>query len=188
MWVFLATEVMFFGGMFLGYIVFKAIYADVFVAAAQHQNVLAGSINTMVLIVSSLLIALGVRNARLNNRRLFVLFLVLAAALGAVFLGIKGMEYYQHWREGLAPGFGYDYSLPNANQRALFYFLYFAMTGAHAIHLTIGVVLVLIVAWRAWRHGRFLGQHYTGAEQLALYWHFVDVIWLFLFGLFYMIR
>ncbi len=188
MWVFLATELMFFGGLFLGYTIFKAIYPEIFNEAAQHQNILAGSINTVVLIASSLLIALAVRNALLGNRRLVVLFLVSAAALGTLFLCIKGLEYYQHWHDGLAPGFGYDFGRLNANIEALFFFLYFAMTGVHAIHLTIGVVLVLIVAWRAWRHGNFLGARYTGLEQLALYWHFVDVIWLFLFALFYMIR
>jgi cytochrome c oxidase subunit 3 len=188
MWVFLATEVMFFGGMFLGYTVFKAVYPDIFNQAALHQNVLAGSINTVVLIVSSLSIALAVRSAILGNRRGLVLFLLAAAALGTVFLGIKGLEYYQHWHEGLLPGFGYDYTRPNANIQALFFFLYFAMTGVHAIHLTIGIVIVLISAYRAWRYGHFLGARYTGMEQLALYWHFVDVIWLFLFALFYMIR
>ncbi len=187
MWVFLATEVMFFGGMFMGYTILASIYPAIFESAAQHQNLLAGSINTCVLIVSSLCIAMAVRSARLANRRALVIFLVLAAFLGTVFLCIKGLEYYQHWHEGLAPGVGYDYSRPNANIEALFFFLYFMMTGVHAIHLSIGVVFVLLFAVRA-RGGAFLGERYTGVEQLALYWHFVDVIWLFLFPLFYLIR
>jgi cytochrome c oxidase subunit III len=187
MWVFLVTEVMLFGGMFLGYTVYKSIYSAAFAQASQHQNLLAGSINTCVLIVSSLMIALAVRSARLGDRRALVFFLILAAALGTLFLGIKGFEYYQHWDEGLAPGVRYTYAGPDANQAALFFFLYFVMTGLHAIHLSIGVVLVLIVAFRAWR-GHFLRERYTGVEQLALYWHFVDIIWLFLFPLFYLLR
>jgi cytochrome c oxidase subunit III len=188
MWVFLATEVMFFGGMFLAYIVFRSIHSESFAAAAQHQNVLAGSINTIVLIVSSLMMVLAVRAAQLGQRKTVVFFLLVTTMLGLVFLGIKGFEYYQHWAEGLAPGVNYDYSrAPDANVQALFFWLYFAMTGVHAIHMIIGVVLVLIVAVRVFR-GSFLRDRYTRVEQMGLYWHFVDVVWLFLFGLFYMIR
>ncbi len=188
MWVFLATEVMFFGGMFLAYLIFRTIYPEAFAEAAQHQNVVAGSINTFVLIFSSLMMVLAVRGAQLGQRKVLVFFLLATAALGMVFLGIKGFEYWQHWHEGLAPGFNYDYTrAPNANVQALFFFLYFAMTGVHAAHMIIGIVLVLIVAVRGFR-GSFLGPRYTRVEQMGLYWHFVDVIWLFLFGLFYMIR
>ena len=188
MWVFLATEVMFFGGMFLAYIIFRAIYGAAFAEAAQHQNVIAGSINTLVLIMSSLMMVLAVRAAQLGQRKTFVFFMLATAALGMVFLGIKGFEYWQHWHEALAPGVNYDYArAPDANVQALFFWLYFAMTGVHAIHMIIGVALVLIVALRGWR-GSFMRERYTRAEQMGLYWHFVDVIWLFLFGLFYMIR
>lgn len=188
MWVFLATEVMFFGGMFLAYTVFRSIHPESFAAAAQHQNILAGSINTIVLIVSSLMMVLAVRAAQLGQRKVAVFFLLVTASLGLVFLGIKGLEYYQHWAEGLAPGVNYNYTRAlDANVQALFFWLYFAMTGVHAIHMLIGVVLVSIVAVRVSR-GSFLRDRYTRAEQMGLYWHFVDVIWLFLFGLFYMIR
>lgn len=187
MWIFLATEVMLFGGMFLAYTVYKSVYPTTFSDATQHQNLLAGSINTCVLIVSSLAVALAVRSAQLGNRQRLVLFLLIGAALGTVFLGIKGLEYFQHWEEGLVPGVRYTYSGPDANHAALFFILYFMMTGVHAIHLSIGVLLVLIVAVRAWR-GQFLRERYTGVELLGLYWHFVDVIWLFLFPLFYLLR
>jgi cytochrome c oxidase subunit III len=188
MWVFLATEVMFFGGMFLAYIIFRGIYSSAFAEAAQHQNVVAGSINTIVLILSSLMMVLAVRAAQLGQRKTAVFFLLATTALGMVFLGIKGFEYYQHWAEGLAPGVNYDFTrAPDANIQALFFWLYFAMTGVHAIHMIIGVALVMIVALRVFR-GSFLRDRYTRVEQMGLYWHFVDVIWLFLFGLFYMIR
>jgi cytochrome c oxidase subunit 3 len=187
MWIFLATEVMLFGGLFLAYTVYHFVYTDDFLLASQRQNVIAASINTAVLLVSSLMMALAVHHAQLGNRRLLVIFLLATALLGTVFLGIKGLEYYQHWAEGLAPGVRFLLTGPTANGAALFYFLYFVMTGVHAIHLSIGVVLVLIVAFRAWR-GHFLRERFTGVEKMGLYWHFVDVIWLFLFPLFYLVR
>ena len=130
---------------------------------------------------------MGVRSAQLGERKAIVFFLLGAAVLGTVFLGIKAFEYYQHWAEGLAPGVNYDYARPDARRQALFFWLYFAMTGVHAVHLIIGVGLVLIAALRGWR-GAFLRERYTRVDQLALYWHFVDLIWLYLFGLFYVIR
>lgn len=188
MWVFLATEVMFFGGLFLAYLILRSIYPEAFAEAARYQNVLAGSINTIVLIFSSLMMVLAVRGAQLGQRGVLVFFLLATAALGMVFLGIKAFEYWQHWREGLAPGVNYDYTrAPNANVQALFFWLYFAMTGLHAVHMIIGIGLVLILAARGLR-GSFLRARYTRVEQMGLYWHFVDVVWLFLFGLFYMIR
>ncbi len=188
MWIFLATELMFFGGMFLAYIILRSIYSAQFAAAAEHQNLVAGSVNTFVLIISSLMMVLGVRGAQLGQRKVFVFFMLATAVLGTVFLGIKAFEYWQHWYEGLAPGVNYDYArAPDANIQALFFWLYFAMTGVHAIHMIIGVVLVLIVAFRGWR-GAFMREHYTRAEQMGLYWHFVDVIWLYLFALFYVVR
>lgn len=187
MWIFLATEVMFFGGMFLAYIVFRSIYPEAFAEAAQHQNVVAGSINTFVLIMSSLMMVLAVRGAQIGRRSSLVFFMLATAFLGTVFLGIKAFEYWEHWREGLAPGINYDLTRPGAAQEGLFFWLYFIMTGVHAVHMIIGIALVLIVALRGWR-GSFLRERYTRAEQMGLYWHFVDLIWLYLFGLFYIIR
>jgi cytochrome c oxidase subunit 3 len=187
MWIFLATEVMLFGGMFLAYTIYRATYPTAFDAAATHQNLLAGSINTFVLIISSLMMALAVRSAQVGDRRAVVRFLGLTALLGTVFLGIKFVEYYQHWQEGLVPGLHFLYSGPDPGGAALFFFLYFVMTGLHAIHLTIGVGLVLIVMLRA-RAGHYIGPaHYTPVDILGLYWHFVDVVWLFLFAILYLI-
>lgn len=186
MWVFLATEVMLFGGMFLAYTVYKSNYPAAFDQASLHQNLVAGSINTAILILSSLMMALAIRSAQISNLRGLVTFLALTAALGLMFLGIKGFEYYQHWVEHLVPGLRYDFPGPNANPAAIFFFLYFAMTGLHAVHLTIGVGLVLFVLARA-RRGRYLGAYFTPIELLGLYWHFVDVIWLFLFAILYLI-
>ena len=157
-----------------------------FEEASRHQNLLAGSINTGVLIVSSFMIAMAVHSAQVGHQRALVTFLLLGALLGIVFLGIKGLEYYQHYEEHLVPGITYDFPGPDANGAALFFFLYFVMTGLHAIHLTIGIGLVLILALRA-RHGHFLKERYTGVEMVGLYWHFVDIIWIFLLPLFYLI-
>ncbi len=187
MWIFLATEVMLFGGMFLAYTIFRAAYPGAFDEASTHQNLLAGSINTAVLIISSLMMALAVRSAQIGSRRGLVGFLTLTALFGIVFLGIKGLEYYQHWQDGLVPGLNFSYSGPNPNAAAIFFFLYFMMTGLHAVHLTIGVILSLIVMLRA-RAGHFVGAaHYTPVDILGLYWHFVDVVWLFLFAILYLI-
>lgn len=187
MWIFLATELMFFGGLFLAYLIFRSIYPASFAAAAEHQNVLAGSINTFVLILSSFMMVLAVRGAQLGKRSSLVFFMLATAFLGAIFLGIKAFEYWQHINEGLAPGMNYDLSRPDAAGEGLFFWLYFVMTGLHAVHMIIGIGLVLIVAFRGLR-GSFLRERYTRVEQMGLYWHFVDLIWLYLFGLFYIIR
>lgn len=186
MWVFLMTEIMLFGGLFLSYTAYRTVYPEIFVEASRHQNVLLGTINTGVLIFSSLMMALAVRSARIGSRTPLVVFLLVTALFGTLFLGIKFLEYYQHYQEGLVPGIAYRYPGPHANQAALFFILYFVMTGIHAIHLTIGVGLVAVVAFRAWR-GRYLGKNYTPVDLLGLYWHLVDIIWIFLFPLLYLI-
>lgn len=188
MWIFLATEVMLFGGMFLAYALYRATYPGAFETAATHQNLVAGSINTAVLIVSSLMMALAVRSAQIGSRRGLRIFLALTALFGVIFLGIKALEYYQHYQEGLVPGLRFTLTGAEANGAALFFFLYFVMTGLHAIHLTIGVGLVLIVMLRAWRSGAYAGvEHYTPVDLLGLYWHFIDIVWLFLFAVLYLI-
>jgi cytochrome c oxidase subunit III len=186
MWIFLATEVMLFGGMFLAYTVYSAMYGPTFEEASKHQNLVAGTINTAVLLISSLMVVLAVRSAQLGQRRSVMRFLAIAIGLGILFLCIKGFEYYQHWQEGLVPGLNYTYDGPNPNQAALFFFLYFVMTGLHAIHMTIGVG-ILAFFWLRVRHGHYLVDYYTPVDIGGLYWHFVDIIWLFLFPLLYLI-
>jgi cytochrome c oxidase subunit 3 len=186
MWIFLATEVMLFGGLFLAYTVYHTVYPAAFAEAAKHQNLLAGAVNTAVLITSSLMVALAIHYAQLGNRRLAVGFLLFAAGLGTLFLCIKGLEYYQHFLEDLVPGVNFPISSLGGNTDGLFFALYFIMTGLHAIHLTIGIGLVLFMALRVWR-GHFLRERFTGLEMVGLYWHFIDIIWIFLFPLFYLI-
>jgi len=142
-------------------------------------------INTIVLITSSLTMALAVRAAAEDRRSTLMLFLVLTMALGAVFLGIKAVEYYQKFAEHHVPGPGFDFEgHPPGVQ--LFFSLYFAMTGLHALHMIVGIPIILWIAWRAAR-GDFSVEYSTPVELVGLYWHFVDIIWIFLFPLLYLI-
>jgi cytochrome c oxidase subunit 3 len=185
MWLFLGTEVMLFGGLFTAYTVYRTVYPAAFAEGSRHLNLLLGGINTAVLLVSSLTMALAVRAAQLGRQRALVRLLVVTAALGATFMVIKGIEYAQHFAEGTVPRLAWHLEGPLANQVQLFFVAYFTMTGLHAVHLTIGVTLVLITAWLA-RRGAFPAERHTPVEMLGLYWHFIDVIWLFLLPLLYL--
>jgi cytochrome c oxidase subunit III len=185
-WVFLLTELMLFGGLFTAYAAYRYVYPATFGEGSRHLDALIGATNTAVLILSSVMMALAVNSAQLNRRRSLIVFLLLTMAFGTLFLGIKGVEYYQHFRDGFAPGVNWTFTGQNAGPLELFFILYFAMTGLHAIHLTVGIGLVLIMALRAW-HRDFEGGYFTPVEMTALYWHFVDVVWIFLFPLLYLI-
>jgi cytochrome c oxidase subunit 3 len=186
MWIFLATEVMFFGGLFTGYTVYRSAYAQAFADASNHLDVWLGTINTAVLIGSSFTMALAVRNAQLGDRRLIVRFLLLTIILGCVFLGIKFFEYYQKFEEHLVPGSSFIYESPLARPAEIFFSFYFAMTGMHALHMIIGIGLLTALVFRASR-GRFSPAYYTPVELIGLYWHFVDIVWIFLFPLLYLV-
>ena len=186
MWVFLATEIMFFAGVFTAYVVYRSVYPSVFAHASNHLDITLGTINTAVLITSSLTMALSVRSAELGHRRALLLCLTLTILLGSVFLGIKGFEYAHKFHEGLVPGPSFTYAAPDANQAQLFFSLYFALTGVHALHMVIGIGVLLVLLNQA-RHGRFGPAYYTPVELSGLYWHFVDIVWIFLFPLLYLI-
>jgi cytochrome c oxidase subunit 3 len=186
MWVFLATEILFFGGMFLGYTVYRFYYPKVFAEASNHTLVVIGSINTAVLLVSSFLMVLAVRAAERRERLYTSLFLALAAFLGLAFLALKGFEYYQEIEEGLFPGAHFRFEGGNPAVARMFFYLYFLMTGVHAVHVTIGIVLLGLTALRvlfATRPERLA----TTVDLLGLYWHFVDIVWVFLFPLIYLV-
>ena len=186
MWVFLATEIMFFGGMFIGYTVYRAAYSEVFAQASNQMNVWLGSINTAVLICSSLSMALAVHSAHQGRRRRIVFFLVLTMILGAVFLGIKFTEYYDKYEEHLIPGLDFEFKEGNAGHAAVFFSFYFAMTGMHAVHMIVGLGLLTVLVVKAARN-RFSTVYYTPVEIVGLYWHFVDIVWIFLFPLLYLL-
>ncbi len=185
MWVYLMTELMLFGGLFAAYTIYRLVYPQAFAAGSSHLDTNLGAINTAVLILSSLMMALAVRSAQVGQRKALLLFLLLTAFFGTVFMGIKAVEYYHHYQDQLAPGIAFNYPGPAAGQVELFFMLYFAMTGLHAIHLTIGILLVLAMSVLSWR--RYVSAHYwTPVELLGLYWHFVDIVWIFLFPMFYL--
>jgi cytochrome c oxidase subunit III len=186
MWVFLAQEVMFFGALFTVYTVYRRQHAAGFAEAAQHLDVVQGTLNTCVLLLSSLTMALAVRAAQLGRRRATALFLGATLLLGAAFLAVKGAEYAHKAGEHLFPGPAFDTGLFHHPGAELFFSLYFVMTGVHALHMLIGLGLLLFLLPRAWR-GRYGPERHAGVEMLGLYWHFVDVVWIFLFPLLYLI-
>jgi cytochrome c oxidase subunit 3 len=187
MWLFLVTEILFFGGLFTVYVAYRSAYPGAFGHASNHLDVRWGTINTAVLIASSLTMALAVRAAQVGRRRALSLCLLLTIGLGSVFLAIKGVEYGHKFHEGLVPGPTFTYAGEDAEPAELFFSIYFAMTGLHALHMVIGIGVLAVLFWRA-RRGRFDAAYYTPVELAGLYWHFVDIVWIFLFPLLYLIN
>ncbi len=186
MWVFLVTEMLFFSGLFTGYMVYRSMYPDVFAEASRHLQVWLGSINTAVLLCSSLTMALAVHAVQTGERRVLIGFLLLTMLLGTAFLGIKGLEYYKEYEDHLVPALNFSYAGANPQKAELFFILYFFMTGLHAIHLTVGISVVAVMTVLAWRD-RFSAARYMPVENTGLYWHFVDIVWVFLYPLLYLI-
>jgi cytochrome c oxidase subunit III len=186
MWIFLATEIMFFGGMFLGYAIYRGAYSTAYAEASRHLDVLLGGINTAVLLCSSLTMAMAVHAAQLGGRRTVIIFLIATIILGAAFLGIKSFEYYHKYEEHLIPGGHFEFAGQNANHAQIFFSFYFAMTGMHALHMIVGIGMMLVIILLTWR-GRFTPEYYFPVEMAGLYWHFVDIVWVFLFPLLYLV-
>jgi cytochrome c oxidase subunit 3 len=184
MWVFLATELMFFAPLFLGYSYGRWKLAEGFAAASRHTDIMIGGINTAILLTSSFCMALGVRAARLRQQRLTIGLLLLTAALGCTFLALKGLEYHDEWEEHLVPWLDFRFEAPLQRSAALFYWLYFGMTGLHAVHVSIGIGVLSFFAARLWR--RPVDRLSNEIEMGALYWHFVDSIWVFLYPILYL--
>jgi len=186
MWVFLVTEVMFFGGLFTGYAVYRATFPQSFAEASRHLDMWLGGINTCLLITSSLFMALAVHDAQSDRRRALTRNLLVTAALGAGFLLIKFVEYGHKIDEGLFPGTSFEFDGTDVAAAQLFFGLYFVMTGMHALHMIIGIGGLIVLAVPAAR-GRFAGRRFMTVEIFGLYWHFVDLVWIFLFPLLYLI-
>ncbi|HUE43309.1 MAG TPA: cytochrome c oxidase subunit 3 family protein [Candidatus Sulfotelmatobacter sp.] len=190
MWVFLVTEVLFFGGMFMTYTLNRSTYPDVFGEASRSINLTLGAVNTVVLIGSSLTMAMSVWAAQVGKKQLVTIFLILTLILGSVFLGIKGVEYHEKFVEHHVPGLNFNFepgadAATNAHAQ-LFFSLYFAMTGLHALHMIIGAGLLIWLIKESFR-GRFTPEYSTPVDLVGLYWHFVDIVWIFLFPLLYLI-
>ena len=232
MWTFLLTEILFFGGLFTAYMLYRIWYHDAFVAASSSITIFWGALNTVVLIGSSLTMALAVRSAQTNQRKALVRWLILTMILGTVFLGVKVIEYADKFEHHHVPGpdFVWDShaagaagdatehaaseggaaaggaaaehaatAAPTTHAAAaalhdpalqqhtqIFFSLYFTMTGLHALHMIIGIGVMMVITWLAWR-GKFDAHYYTPVEMSGLYWHFVDIVWIYLFPLLYLI-
>jgi len=207
MWVFLVTEIMFFGGLFLAYTLYRYEYPAAFATASNHLNIWLGGINTVVLIFSSFTMAMAVYSTQMGKQRNSIICLLLTIVLGLVFLGIKAVEYKDKYTDHLIPGqlipghpFKPEVARPGDTDEhklhlvegatvrnvELFYWIYFAMTGMHALHMIIGVGLLGVLTIMAWR-GRFSPEYHAPVEISGLYWHFVDIVWIFLFPLLYLL-
>lgn len=207
MWVFLVTEIMFFGGMFLAYTLYRSKFPADFASASNHLDITLGAVNTGVLIVSSFTMAMAVYFTQTGKRRPQILCLVMTLVLGLTFLGIKGVEYYSKYEDALVPGRlipsrpfnpvvaqegDHDphklHLLPRATvpHVEMFYWIYFAMTGMHALHMIIGAgLLTFLIVFSV--KGRFDPEYHSPVEVIGLYWHFVDIVWIFLFPLLYLL-
>jgi cytochrome c oxidase subunit 3 len=222
MWVFLLTEILFFGGLFAAYMIYRVWYFEAFALASKSLDIFWGALNTAVLIGSSLTMAMAVRGAQTNKRTATVNWLILTMILGAVFLGVKVIEYSDKFEHHHVPGYHYEWAsheaAPAAGDHAapaaehaeepkpsgftsgrtmtaaelqqttqIYFSLYFTMTGLHALHMIVGIGLMSVITWMAWK-GKFDSEYFTPVEMSGLYWHFVDIVWIFLFPLLYLIE
>jgi cytochrome c oxidase subunit III len=197
MWLFLSTEVLFFGGLITAYAVYRSTSIREFELASGHMAVWLGFLNTIILLGSSLTMAMAVRAAQLRLHRELILYLGLTMALGAGFLGVKAIEYTEEYHEHLVPGWDFrvhekdrgevEQGGLNPGRYEMFFVLYFFMTGLHAIHLIIGIGLVGIMAYLSY-HRWFSGGGETQIEVTGLYWHFIDIVWVFLYPMLYLIN
>jgi cytochrome c oxidase subunit 3 len=186
MWVFIVQEVMFFGGLLMAYMLYRVWYPEAWSEGSLELNVYLGGINTVVLIASSLTMALAVRAAQVGLQRTTVRWLLVTMALGLTFLVIKFFEYKDKFDHNHIPGFNFHFEGPHAPQVEIFLSLYFALTGLHALHMVIGFGLLSVIAWMAHKR-RFSPEWSTPVEMSGLYWHFVDIVWIFLFPLLYLV-
>jgi cytochrome c oxidase subunit 3 len=191
MWTFLATEVLIFGGLFTGYTVYRARYSSDFAVASHHLNIVIAAVNTVVLLSSSLTMALSVRAVQTGQRRKLLTCMILTAVLGSMFLLLKAVEYTEDYKENLVPGLAFqdrDWSPRGADPAPVKMFLmfYYIMTGLHAVHLLIGIAVLAVMTELA-RRNWFSPEYYNPIEAWGLYWHFVDIVWIFLLPLLYLV-
>ena len=182
MWAFIAQEIMFFGGMFGGYTVYRYKYFDAFVEGSNHLPIELGALNTAVLIASSFTMAMAVRCAQQGAKNNLLRWLLATMGLGVTFLAVKAVEYADKWHDHLIPSSAFEGSGP----LKIFFSFYFAMTGMHALHMIIGIGLIIWLIPKVVR-GTFDAEYFTPIENFGLYWHFVDIVWIFLFPLLYLI-
>lgn len=185
MWAFLATEVLFFGGLFLSYIVYRHAYPNAFAQASRHTDLFFGTLNTALLLTSSLTMSLAIHAAQEARNRALVGLLLLTMIIGCAFLAVKGLEYRKDIHDQLVPGVHFDKTLPIQSQ--IFWYLYWLMTGVHSLHLVVAIGVLAVVAWSASR-GKFSAGYHNPVIISGLYWHFVDMIWVWLYSLLYLVN
>ena len=186
LWLFLVTEILLFGGLFVLYIVFRGLYPDVFHEASHHLNRPMGALNTVVLICSSFTMAMAVSRAQHNESKKAAVLLLITFLCGLTFMIVKYFEYSHKIHEGLLPGIHFSFAEMTHPKTPLFFSLYFMMTGLHGLHVLVGMGLIFWVLIRTVR-GEFSSEYFTPVELTGLYWHLVDLIWIYLFPLLYLI-
>lgn len=186
MWLFLATEVLLFAGLFTGYTVYRFQFPEAFAECSRHLELTLGTVNTLVLITSSLTVALAIHYARTDRRRLAVFCLAATLVMGLAFLGVKSLEYLHKFQEGALPGRYYHFEEVQEPGAPMYFTIYFLSTGLHAIHVIVGMTVLAVLMVKTAR-GRFSSRYYTGLELGGLYWHLVDLVWIFLYPLLYLI-
>ncbi len=189
MWAFVAQEVLFFGGAFFTYAVYRFMYPEAFSYGSSLLDVRFGAFNTVVLLLSSFTVAMAVRAAQLNDKKQLVGFLLATLFFASTFMGIKYIEYSSKYEHHLIPGINFDGShldFDNPEKVELFMSIYFALTGLHGLHVLVGILILLWLIPVSIK-GRFTSSYYFPVEIFGLYWHFVDIVWIFLFPLLYLI-
>lgn len=190
MWLFLVTEILLFSGMFVAYVVFRSLHPEVFANTSTLLDWRLGGLNTIILLASSLTVALAIRSIQLDDKKWLVRYLLITLGLAIVFLVVKYFEYTDKFSHGIFAGTAFnpigDYAVYNVPYAAQFFSIYFVMTGIHAIHIIIGIAIISRMTYRAWK-GHFNREWYTPVEMTGLYWHLVDLIWIFLFPLLYLV-
>jgi cytochrome c oxidase subunit III len=186
MWTFLATEILLFGGLFVGYAEYRALFLEAFVLGARHLDAMMATIETAVLITGSFAVVMALHYAKSSRSGMACLSLLGAAATGVGFLVLHGVEYVHHFHEGALPGKYYTFAEFQVRGVNIFFTLYFLMTGLHSLHVLVGVG---VLGWLAYRavSGEFSQYNYHAVEIGGLYWHLVDLIWIFLFPLLYLV-
>lgn len=185
-WLFLCTEILMFGGLFVGYIIFHEIYPEVFAEGARHLDWRLGAVNTIVLLASSFTMAIGIHYAQTNQRSKSMMALGLTVLCGLIFMVIKYFEYTHKFDLGLKPGDLFHFQGAEHSNLALYFSFYFLMTGLHGSHVLVGMGLIIWVMMRT-RRGEFSSEFYTPVEGVGLFWHLVDLIWIYLFPLLYLV-
>lgn len=186
MWAFLATEVLFFGVLFLAYGVYRWAYPEDFTQAAKEFNLTLGTINTAVLLTSSFFMAAAVSYAELGRNKVTSISLIITWSLGFIFLLLKGYEYYDDVQKNIVPTPDVVIQGAGSDIARMIYLIYYIITGVHGVHVTIGLVVIAVIIWRNYQN-EYSKSYYTPVELTGLYWHFVDIVWVFIYPLIYLV-